>query len=61
MYSYALVVGRITEKHLNEAEKNFPGIEAMYEALASKPATFLQLLWIYEESLASDSAGFALA
>lgn len=55
------MVGRITEKHLSEAEKNFPGIEAMYKALTRKPATFLQLLWIYEASLASDTGGLALA
>jgi hypothetical protein len=42
------VVGRITEQHLSEADKTFPGIEEMYYQLEVKPATFLQLLWIYE-------------
>ena len=46
------MVGRITEQHLSEAEKTFPGIMEMYSELASKPATFLQLVWIYETSLA---------
>jgi len=55
------VVGRITEKHLNEAEKTFPGIAAMYEAMPSKPMTFLQLVWIYEASLAQDQAEIAAA
>ena len=44
----APVVGRITEEHLSEAEKTFPGIGEMYEALDRKPVTFLQLLWLYE-------------
>jgi len=50
------VVGRITEKHLAEAEKTFPGIADMYQALPSKPATFLQLVWIYETTLAREAA-----
>jgi hypothetical protein len=45
------VVGRITEKHLSEADKTFPGIEAMYWDMDVKPATFLQLLWLYESEL----------
>jgi hypothetical protein len=55
------VVGRITEKHLVEAEKTFPGIAHMYEELPSKPATFLQLVWIYEASLAEEASHLALA
>ena len=47
------VVGRITEEHLSEAEKTFPGIIEMYCGLERKPATFLQLVWIYETTLAS--------
>jgi hypothetical protein len=46
------MVGRITEKHLSEAEKTFPGIMAMYSAMSDKPATFLQLVWAYEAALA---------
>lgn len=49
------MVGRITEQHLSEAEKTFPGIKAMYKGLATKPATFLQLVWIYEAASAHES------
>ncbi len=48
--------GRITEKHLVEAESSFPGIGEMYEALPVKPPTFLQLVWIYEEAVAEELA-----
>jgi len=50
------VVGRITEEHLVEAEKTFPGIAAMYSELEDKPLTFLQLVWLYESLLARDAA-----
>ena len=40
--------GRITSRHLPLAEKSCPGISALYRELDDKPATFLQLLWIYE-------------
>ena len=55
------MVGRITEKHLVEAEKTFPGIANMYDELRSKPATFLQLVWIYEASVAPEASNLALA
>ncbi|MEZ4398637.1 MAG: hypothetical protein R3B06_01365 [Kofleriaceae bacterium] len=48
------VQGRITNRQLPLAEKSFPGIGKLYRELADgeegcdKPATFLQLLWIYE-------------
>jgi len=42
------VVGRITEAHLFEAEKTFPGICRLYRGMTVKPATFLQLVWHYE-------------
>jgi hypothetical protein len=42
------VQGRITESHLPQAERCFPGIRAYYEGLDRKPATFLQLLWAFE-------------
>ena len=61
MYSNDLVVGRITEKHLSEAEKTFPGIAEMYDALTRKPTTFLQLVWIYESTQERSSSSFALA
>lgn len=42
------MVGRITSRQLPLAEKTCPGIGALYRELEDKPATFLQLLWIYE-------------
>ncbi|MBZ0237415.1 MAG: hypothetical protein K8M05_34170 [Deltaproteobacteria bacterium] len=42
------MTGRITTRHLPLAEKSCPGIGALYRELEDKPATFLQLLWIYE-------------
>ena len=30
------------------AEKSFPGIGRFYRALNEKPATFLQLVWMFE-------------
>ena len=57
------VQGRITEKHLELAERTFPGICEMYAALPEKPATFLQLVWLYEDAIQalyeSDRAGTA--
>ncbi len=35
------------------AEKCFPGIRHLYETMAHKPATFLQLLWAYEGEVAA--------
>jgi len=60
LYSNEIVVGRITEKHLSEAEKTFPGIADMYGALRSKPATFLQLVWIYETAMARELSALAV-
>ena len=40
--------GRITEKQLPLAEGSFPGIGRFYRGLTVKPATFLQLVWLYE-------------
>lgn len=42
------MVGRITEAHLFEAEKTFPGICRLYRRMSVKPRTFLQLVWHYE-------------
>jgi hypothetical protein len=56
------VQGRITARQLPLAEKSCPGIGKLYRELASepegrgKPATFLQLLWIYEGRLAAAEA-----
>ena len=47
------MVGRITEEHLDEAEKTFPGIGRMYRTMSDKPVTFLQLVWKYEAIAAS--------
>ena len=41
--------GRITEEHLEQAERSFPGISDVYDAMGDKPPTFLHLVWIYEE------------
>jgi hypothetical protein len=50
------VVGRITEEHLGEAEKSFPGIGRMYRTMSDKPTTFLQLVWRYEAIAATGRA-----
>jgi len=42
------VQGRITERHLPEAERSMPGITRFYAQMAKKPATFLDLLWAFE-------------
>ena len=41
--------GRITEEHLEQAERSFPGISDVYDAMRDKPPTFLHLVWVYEE------------
>lgn len=53
--------GRITEKHLAQAERSFPGICEVYDCLPKKPATFLQLVWLYEEVLQEEARELALA
>lgn len=55
LLGWAGVVGRITEEHLSEAEKTFPGIVEKYLGMRDKPPTFLQLLWEYESELAAGS------
>jgi hypothetical protein len=55
----AAVRGRITEKHLALAELTFPGIGELYAAIVEKPATFLQLVWLYEECAAEAAAELA--
>ena len=42
------MTGRITERHLPQAERCFPGIRRFYDGLRQKPATFLQLVWAFE-------------
>jgi hypothetical protein len=39
--------GLVTDLDLDEAEVSFPGIERFYRQLRSKPATFLNLLWLF--------------
>ena len=40
--------GVITERDLDEAEQCFPGIARFFEALATKPRTFLELVSLFE-------------
>jgi hypothetical protein len=47
------VQGRITERHLPQAEKCFPGISRYYDELDEKPQTFLQLVWAFESHQAA--------
>ena len=47
------MVGRITEEHLDLAERSFPGISSVYSSMRDKPPTFLHLVWAYEELLSS--------
>ncbi len=42
------MTGFITERDFTTAECEFPGIQWLYERLAQKPATFLELVWQYE-------------
>ena len=42
------VRGRITQRHLPEADRSIPGIARYYVQLEQKPATFLDLLWKFE-------------
>jgi len=41
------VQGFITDANLELAEEEFPGIGDVYDRLAVKPRTFLQLVWLY--------------
>ena len=42
------MVGFITERDLKQADEEFPGILGFFEALASKPRTFLDLLSMFQ-------------
>jgi hypothetical protein len=42
------VGGFITERDFDAAEREFPGIQRLYEQLVRKPRTFLELVWQYE-------------
>jgi hypothetical protein len=41
--------GFINETHMDAAEAMFPGIRRFYDELGSKPTTFLELLWEYQQ------------
>jgi hypothetical protein len=45
--------GFITEQHFAEAEREFPGIRALYLACSDKPKTFLELVARYLCSVAA--------
>jgi len=49
MLQAGTVQGRITERHLPQAERCFPGISRFYKSLDAKPLTFLALVWAFEE------------
>lgn len=40
--------GLITDKHLDQAEREFPGIRAFYAGCKCKPHTFLELAWRFQ-------------
>jgi hypothetical protein len=42
------MVGFITERDLEQAEEDFPGIVRLFESQTRKPRTFLALLSLYE-------------
>lgn len=45
--------GFITDQHIAEAESEFPGIRALYQALGSdRPKTFLELVARYLRAVA---------
>ena len=43
-----IMVGFITERHLQEADEAFPGIACFFEACPCKPRTFLELVALFE-------------
>jgi hypothetical protein len=42
------MVGFITERHLQQADEEFPGIAGFFASLTPKPRTFLDLLLAYQ-------------
>jgi len=42
--------GFVTDRDLDAAEKCFPGIARFYRSMVRKPATFLELVWAYQEA-----------
>jgi hypothetical protein len=55
--------GFITERDFDAAEREFPGIQRLYERLSHKPRTFLELMWSYDRmrDAPSDTASPARA
>jgi len=47
-----LLLGFITERNFDEADETFPGIATFYNQCRSKPRTFLDLVWQFEDALA---------
>jgi hypothetical protein len=47
--------GFITERDLDAAECEFPGIQRLYASLAAKPRTFLELVWLYQAWIHADA------
>ena len=45
--------GFITEKHFEQAEREFPGIRQVYNACEVKPRTFLELVTHYLRVMAA--------
>jgi hypothetical protein len=50
------VGGFITERDFDAAEREFPGIQRLYESLVRKPRTFLELVWQWERRRRSERA-----
>ncbi len=48
LLSFRGMGGFITERDFDAAEREFPGIQRLYECLVQKPRTFLELMWKYE-------------
>lgn len=42
------MVGLITERDLEQAEEEFPGISQFFSACSCKPRTFLELVALFE-------------
>jgi hypothetical protein len=52
--------GFITERDFDQAEAEFPGIRALFEACAEKPRTFIDLLARYLRELRTTAEGEAV-
>jgi hypothetical protein len=51
-----LLHGFITEENFDEADEAFPGIARFYEQCRTKPTTFLDLVWQFEDAIANRDA-----